>query len=89
MRPFFAQKACFDRRNVPKTGNKNNLKTGEFASDLFDIKSIQTTESDNIKQNMSEGDTKENSNTPGRIRTCDLRFRKPMLYPTELRALKS
>ena len=26
-------------------------------------------------------------NTPGRIRTCDLRFRKPTLYPTELRAL--
>ncbi len=24
--------------------------------------------------------------TPDRIRTCDLRFRKPMLYPTELRA---
>jgi hypothetical protein len=23
--------------------------------------------------------------TPGRIRTCDLRFRKPLLYPTELR----
>ena len=23
---------------------------------------------------------------PGRIRTCDPRFRKPMLYPTELRA---
>ena len=26
-------------------------------------------------------------NAPGRIRTCDLRFRKPMLYPAELRAL--
>ncbi len=24
--------------------------------------------------------------TPGRIRTCDRRFRKPLLYPTELRA---
>ena len=23
--------------------------------------------------------------TPDRIRTCDLRFRKPLLYPTELR----
>ena len=27
------------------------------------------------------------STTPGRIRTCGLRFRKPTLYPTELRAL--
>ena len=29
------------------------------------------------------------TNTPDRIRTCDLRFRKPMLYPTELRAQQS
>jgi hypothetical protein len=26
---------------------------------------------------------------PGKTRTCDLRFRKPMLYPTELQALDS
>ena len=26
--------------------------------------------------------------TPGRIRTCDPRFRKPVLYPPELRAHK-
>src|SRR5687768_9124725 len=26
--------------------------------------------------------------TPGRIRTCGLRLRKPTLYPTELRALR-
>lgn len=25
--------------------------------------------------------------TPGRIRTCDLRIRNPMLYPTELQGL--
>ena len=24
-------------------------------------------------------------NAPGKIRTCDLRFRKPLLYPAELR----
>ena len=29
------------------------------------------------------GETKQN--TPGRNRTCDTRFRKPVLYPTELR----
>ena len=29
----------------------------------------------------------ENSNAPGRTRTSDPRFRKPVLYPTELRAL--
>jgi hypothetical protein len=27
-------------------------------------------------------------NTPGRIRTCDLRIRNPLLYPAELRALR-
>ena len=26
-------------------------------------------------------------NAPDRIRTCDLRFRRPTLYPTELQAL--
>ncbi len=28
-----------------------------------------------------------NCDAPDRIRTCDLRFRKPSLYPAELRAL--
>ncbi len=26
------------------------------------------------------------SGTPGRIRTCDLRIRSPLLYPAELQA---
>ena len=28
------------------------------------------------------------SSTPGKIRTCDLRFRKPAFYPAELRVLE-
>jgi len=32
--------------------------------------------------------TREKKNTPGRIRTCDPWFRRPVLYPTELRAQK-
>src|SRR3954471_168858 len=28
----------------------------------------------------------ESESAPDRIRTCDLRFRRPTLYPTELRA---
>jgi hypothetical protein len=31
--------------------------------------------------------TGETSSAPDRIRTCDLWFRRPALYPTELRAL--
>ena len=30
--------------------------------------------------------TPAKSGTPGRIRTCDLRLRRPLLYPAELRA---
>jgi hypothetical protein len=37
---------------------------------------------------LSSGSALGVLNTPGRIRTCDLRFRKPALYPTELRALE-
>ena len=35
---------------------------------------------------VSELKTKEKQTTPGRTRTCDLRIRNPLLYPTELRA---
>ncbi len=34
----------------------------------------------------ARGSEKTHSNAPDRDRTCDLRFRKPPLYPTELRA---
>ena len=33
-----------------------------------------------------EGDAISQDGTPGRIRTCDLRIRSPLLYPAELRA---
>ena len=39
------------------------------------------------QQNPGYCFTNEKTNTPGRIRTCDLRFRRPLLYPAELRAL--
>jgi len=39
------------------------------------------------EQKKSDNDSKTAIlNTPGRIRTCDLRIRNPLLYPTELRA---
>ena len=34
------------------------------------------------------GDATQRGNAPGRTRTSDPRFRKPVLYPTELRALE-
>ncbi len=38
-------------------------------------------DSDNVRSNSEDCEI-----APGRIRTCDPRFRKPVLYPTELRA---
>jgi hypothetical protein len=39
-----------------------------------------------VKTNPNEPNFMRLKNTPDGIRTCDLRFRKPTLYPTELRA---
>jgi integrase len=50
------------------------------------IKSLQMAGLGTEKELMSPNNISEKSNTPDRIRTCDLRFRKPTLYPTELRA---
>ena len=36
-----------------------------------------------------QGDATVSESTPSRIRTCDLRIRSPLLYPTELWALMS
>ena len=40
-----------------------------------------------LDASRDETDRRPSWNAPGRIRTCDLRFRKPPLYPPELRAL--
>jgi len=48
-------------------------------------KSIQITDSRDAMQQVAS----EVNNAPGRIRTCDLRLRKPLLYPAELRAQDS
>jgi hypothetical protein len=40
------------------------------------------------KEQMSTTDIGSKDSTPGRTRTSDLRIRNPLLYPTELRALK-
>ena len=37
----------------------------------------------------SSPEVDEGESTPGRIRTYDPRLRRPMLYPTELRALEN
>ncbi len=41
------------------------------------------------KESLATNDIGEEANAPGRIRTCGLRIRNPLLYPAELRALFS
>ena len=50
------------------------------------VKSLQMADLGAEKELMSSNDIGKNSNTPDRIRTCDLRIRNPLLYPAELRA---
>ena len=61
-----------------------------LASCLADLSAQPFTNMHSHAQSTSSGDS-ENAVliAPGKIRTCDLRFRKPMLYPTELRAQKA
>ena len=49
-------------------------------------KSLQVTASDKEKDPVLSTDTSPKSNTPEKIRTPNLRFRRPTLYPVELRA---
>ena len=52
-------------------------------------KSLQMADLETIMESMSPNDIGSETNAPGRIRTCDLRIRNPLLYPAELRALQS
>jgi len=54
--------------------------------DGADSKSLQMSGLGTEREPMSANDTSRERNTPGRTRTCDLRIRNPLLYPTELRA---
>ena len=69
--------------NVNDSKNKKNSETGASA------KSLEKLHLCTDRKYVSPGDIDSNVNTPGRTRTCDLRIRNPLLYPTELRALQS
>jgi len=49
-------------------------------------KSLKVAELGTEKEPLSSTDTGSKKNTPGEIRTPNLRFRRPMLYPIELQA---
>ena len=70
--------------SVGTADDSKNKKDGETATVA---KSLQVSHLSTDKAHMSLGNIDCNANTPGRTRTCDLRIRNPLLYPTELRAL--
>ncbi len=51
-----------------------------------ETKSLQMANLGTKKESVSSTVTNSKNNTPGRTRTCGLRIRNPLLYPTELRA---
>ena len=67
------------------------LKSGEILLDaqtttVADVRqALELFNSSRIRNSDAVELVAMHKNTPGRIRTCDLRFRKPMLYPAELR----
>ena len=81
-----AKNAYFDGLQKSSVGTEDRTESpdngdGNTSHKSFDMNMLGTE-----KAPMSPTDIGSKSNTPDRIRTCDLRFRKPMLYPTELRA---
>lgn len=82
-----AKKADFEGNSMSLIGsgevqNKTCCKQNSGNAKPFQMVGLGTK-----KGPMSSTDTDSKSTTPERTRTSDLRFRKPMLYPAELRAL--
>jgi hypothetical protein len=77
--------------SLPSSQSQKAVKTGTDNTHLASYLAFETgehrTKLDTTGQDTRIGDSKNAlSNTPGRIRTCDLRIRNPLLCPTELRA---
>ena len=84
-----AKKSDFDCKSMSSIGfGEGQKQTGRGQND-DNPKPLQMAELGTKEEPLSSTDTDSKSNTPGRIRTCGLRFRKPTLYPTELRAHNS
>ena len=81
---------------APSTESQKNIKTGTdnryFTENDLAVSLCAQHESSQNDMMRNEQVTKDNesknavSTTPGRTRTCDLRIRNPLLYPSELRA---
>jgi hypothetical protein len=82
-----AKKSDFDGLSESSAGNVNDSKDEKINETGSVAKSLQKSYLGTSKAQLSPSDIDSNVTTPGRTRTCDLRIRNPLLYPTELRAL--
>ena len=78
--------AYLDGQSLSTIGSAKEFENKSFNGDVTSDKPLQTSQLGIEKEPISPNDSTSNSNAPERIRTSDLRFRKPLLYPTELRA---
>jgi len=82
-----AIKGC---RPKPRQLGRKTVPSGAVPCDVTMISDTNKTRHKTLrkkgKSDNVRSDANQNDNAPGRTRTCDLRFRKPVLYPTELRA---
>ena len=76
----------FDRNKRTLDGTARTTETDEVEQGSADCNLLETAQLGSDLHESSSGDIGMKTTTPDRTRTCDLRFRKPMLYPTELRA---
>ena len=88
-RPHFVQTGYLGTQNMSAIDSDSKGKTGPCSNESPDSNSFDLARLGRDKQDISETDKAEITSTPGRTRTCDLRIRNPLLYPTELRALLS
>ena len=80
-----AYSGCPQSANIG-TDDSCNLEKKSETND-FD-KSLQASRLGTKKEPVSSPDSDSKNNAPDTIRTCNLRFRRPMLYPIELQALQ-
>jgi site-specific recombinase XerD len=81
------KKVVSDGAQLSSIGDHNGLVGAEDSAEEGASNSSDEAGLDANCLGVSPVGTPSKSNTPGRTRTCDLRIRNPLLYPTELRAL--
>jgi integrase len=80
------KKSCFVSNCLSVNGNNEDAEKVHHNKSIGDGKCLQVGELGSKKESLAVVAIDSNKSAPEGIRTSDLRFRKPMLYPAELRA---